>query len=259
MKMALVILLVFILDYSNIYAYSESINVAWIPWCPWMCDSNVKSGFSVEVLENIFKHENIRIQLQKYSWPVAIHEVRLGRVMGILAPAKLEAPDFIFPTEPIAYQNMCFYVKANFNWVYKDFESLKNISIAIQQGANYPSLMNYIYKNIENEGKIYNISTEEPFPIGFKNLLNNRYHSFVIDQSTADYYLKNNNLDNNFKKAGCLESEYLYFALTPKFKEKSIRISKLFDKYMEIFKHTKEYQRLLKKYSIKNFDSNIKP
>ncbi|WP_397600630.1 substrate-binding periplasmic protein [Silvanigrella sp.] len=246
-KLSLSLLIISIFCSNKIKA--ESINVAWNPWCPWMCDSDEKPGFSVELVENAFKRQDINVQFQKYSWTIAVSEVREGKVNGILAPAKLEAPDFIFPKEPVGYQQMCFYVKKDSTWVYKNIDSLKNISIAIIQGAHYPGLMEYINKNSDKKNKIKNISTEELFPDGFKNLLNNSYQSLVLDSVTFDYYLKKNNLIDQVKKVGCLKTEYLYFALSPKNKDKSLKLSKIFDDYIVMYKSTDSYQKLYDKYN----------
>ena len=232
---------------------AESINVAWNPWCPWMCDSDEKPGLSVEIVENAFKSQEIDVQFQKYNWALAVSEVRDGKINGLLAPAKLEAPDFIFPKEPVAYQQMCFYVKKESTWEYKSIDSLKNISIAISQGAHYPGLMEYINKNSDKKNKIKNISTEDLFTIGFKNLLNNTYQALVLDYVTSDYYLKKNDLIDQVKKVGCLKTEYLYFALSPKNKEKSLKLSKIFDEYIANYKSTDFYQKLYDKYNVENW------
>ena len=250
----LFLILFIILNNSTIYAQSDTISIAWAPWCPWTCDSNEYNGLAVEILENIFKNEDIKIQFQKYSWPIAINNVRDGEVTGILSPAKLEAPDFIFPNEPIAFQQMCFYVKNNVDWEYKNIKSIKDKKIAVQQGGHYPGLMDYIQKYKDNQNKVYNISTQDVFEVGFNNLLKNKYNSFLIDYITADYYLKINGYTGKFKKVGCLEVENLYVAFTPKYKEKSEKLSELFDKKMEEFKLTDDYRKLLKKYGINNLN-----
>lgn len=192
-----------LLNFNKVHA--ESISVSWTLWCPWMCDSIEKPGLSVELVENAFKNEDIDVQFQKYAWSTGVSEVREGKILGILAPSKLEAPDFIFPSEPVAYQQMCFYVKRDSKWVYKNLDSLKNVSIAIAQGASYPGLTDYINKNQEKKDKIKNINTEDFFTIGFKNLINNSYQSFVIDGVAADYYLKQSDLVNQVKRFGCLK------------------------------------------------------
>ncbi len=239
---------------SNLFVYSETINVAWDPWCPWMCESTEMPGFSSELVEDVFKYSDILVQFQKYSWPVAILEAREGRVSALLAPAKKEASDFVFSKSFVAFQQMCFYVNNNFNWSYKNINSLNNISFGISQGANYPGLMEYIQKNSDNPDKVQLIGTEDVYSTGFSNLKLNKFSSFLSDKIPTTYYLKKNGLSNSFKSVGCLQKEGLYIGFTPKFKNKSIRLSNIFEKNIKKYKNTGEYQKLLNKYNLNKFD-----
>ncbi len=250
----IILVLVFLTLITNLFVYSETINVAWDPWCPWMCDSTLMPGFSSELVEDVFKYSNIMVQFQKYSWPVAVLEVREGRASALLAPAKKEASDFIFSKSLVAFQQMCFYVNNNFDWSYKNTESLNHISFAITQGANYPGIMEYIQKNSDNPAKVQVIGTEDVYSTGFSNLKQNKFNSFLSDNITAMYYLKQNTLSQDFKKVGCLQREELYIGFTPKFKNKSIRLFNIFEKNIKKFKKTSEYQKLLNKYEINKSD-----
>jgi polar amino acid transport system substrate-binding protein len=241
---------------SNLCAFSETINIAWDPWCPWMCESTEKPGFSSELVEAVFKYSNIMVQYQKYSWPAAVFEAREGRVSALLAPAKKEAPDFIFSNRAIAFQQMCFYINNDFNWLYKGMKSLNNISFAVSQGAHYPGLMEYIQNNTDRPDKVQFIGTEDVYSTGFLILKQNKSNAFLSDYIPTEYYLKKNNLNNFFKRVGCLQRENLYLGFSPKFKDKSINLSHIFNKNLKIFKQSDEYQKLLDKYDIKKTDLN---
>lgn len=237
------------------FAYSESINVAFNIWCPWMCDNLDKPGLVIELVENAFKNDGINVEFQKTSWSIGINEVREGRINGILAPAKVEAPDFIFSHEPVAYQQMCFYVKKSSKWNYKNTESLKDINIATIQGANYPGMSDYINKShSDKKVKINQISAEDVFNAGFKLLGSNDVDTFVVDSITADYFLRTNFYTDQYKKVGCLKAENLYFALSPKNKEKSIRLMKIFDNSFETIKLSDNFQKLYDKYGIQKWE-----
>ena len=237
--------------FSKLSAFSETINIAWDPWCPWMCESNDKPGFSTELVEEVFKYSNIKVQFEKYSWPAAIRESREGRSAALLAPAKKETPDFIFSKSYVAFQQMCFFVNNDFNWTYKNIDSLKNISIAVSQGVNYPGLMEYIHNNSD---KVRIISTENVYTIGFTNLKENKYNSFLTDNFPSKYYLNKNKLNKLFKKVGCLEKEKLYLGFSPKNKYKSLRLSNIFEHNLKLFKKSNEFDVLLKKYDIRRSD-----
>ena len=249
------VIMILSLIFFGKFAYSESINVAFNIWCPWMCDNLDKPGLAIELVENAYKSEGINVEFQKTSWSIAVNEVREGKINGILAPAKGEAPDFIFSHEPVGYKQMCFYVKKLSKWSYKNAESLKDINIATVQGANYPGLMDYLNKNhTDKKLKINQISAEDVFNVGFKLLGNNEVDAFVVDSFTADFFLKTNFYLDQYKKVSCLKAENLYFALSPKNKEKSIRLMKLFDNSLQTIKLTDNFQKLYDKYGIQKWE-----
>jgi polar amino acid transport system substrate-binding protein len=252
------IILLFLIIITSPFAFSKSINVAWNPWCPWVCESAQKPGFSAELVDEVFKYSDIMVQFQKYSWPSALFEAREGRVVGLLPPAKNEAQGFIFPQEAAGFQQMCFYLNNGFNWSYKNINSLNNISFAVSEGNNYPGLMNYIDKNSNIPSKVQLIGTEDVFTIGFSNLKKNKYKAFVTDYIPAEYYLNKNNLNQEFKKSSCLPKEKFYIAFSPKNKEKSILLAKIFDENIIKIKKNGEFKTLLNKYNIEDWERESK-
>lgn len=236
-------------------AFSESINIAYDSWCPWMCDNVDKPGLAIELVESIFKTEGIHVEFQRTAWSAALREVREGKIIGILGAAKGEAPDFLFTNTPIGYQQMCFYVKSSLKWRYKNIESLKNKNVAIVQGANYPGIMEYLsHNNANKKTKLTQIISEDIFNSGFKLLLSNSADVFITDSVTSDHYLKENGYEDQFKKSGCLKAENLFLALTPKNKERSIKFIQIFNNNLLSIKLTDEYQKLYDKYNIQNWE-----
>ncbi|APJ04678.1 substrate-binding periplasmic protein [Silvanigrella aquatica] len=252
--MKLFFLFSMIISFSyKLSAYSETINIAWDTWCPWFCESNENPGFLIELVENVFKYSKTNIQFQKYTWVNGLTEVRQGRIFGMIGTSKYEAPDFIFPNEHIAVQQMCFYVKNNSSWIYKNLDSLNEVSIGVLREANYPSLMKYIHANSDNPKKVQIIETQDVSEQGFTELKKNKIDVFLNDIISADYYLIKNKLTSDFKRLDCLEKEKIYLSFSPKLKDKSLKLAKIFDTDYKKYRQTDDYQRLIKKYHIKYF------
>jgi ABC-type amino acid transport substrate-binding protein len=247
-----ILVIVFGIQFSN-EAFSESISVAWTDWCPWNCDQEVNLGFTSQLVENVFAMSRITVQFQKYSWSVAINEVREGRINALLSPAKQEAEGLIYSKNHVAYQQMCFYVKKDFNWIYQGIKSLDQIKLGIMRNSNYPGLMDYIQRNLNVSDKIFQLSSSDVLGTGFEYLVNKKYDSFLIDSVTAEYYLKSNKKTNIFKRVDCLPKENLYIAFSPKNMKKSMRLVETFDLNFEKFIKTKSFSNLLYKYNLNNF------
>lgn len=130
MKLFFVFIFIFVLAKTSV-ARADSINIAWYYNCPWMCNQDKKPGFLAELLVEVFKLSNIEVQFQKSSRPLALHEVKKGRALALISPSKDEAIGFYFPKENLGFQQMCFYVKKESNWSYKNFDSLDDVVFGI--------------------------------------------------------------------------------------------------------------------------------
>ena len=246
--------ILYILLIINVFANASPIQIAWDYNCPWMCNTSKKPGFLSELVSEIFRLSNLNIEFQRYSWPVAIHEVKEGNALGLLSPSKDEAEGFYFPNESLGFQQMCFYVNKNSIWSYKDKSSIELIHLGISQWANYNGLMEYIHNNIDNPKKINVISSEDIYLTGFEKLSKNEFEALLINRTSAIYYINKNKQNDKFKQVGCLEKEKIYIAFSPKYKNKSKFISETFDKNIIKLKKTSYIKKLMKKYDLTDID-----
>ncbi|WGL60952.1 hypothetical protein QEJ31_04990 [Pigmentibacter sp. JX0631] len=252
MKKILLILLFSI--FNSAFADYNSVSIAWDYNCPWMCNTPSKPGFLFELVTEIYRLSNIKIQFQKNSWPLAKLEVKEGRALGLLSPSKEEAVGFYFPKKHLAKRHMCFFASKNLNWIYTDERSLTNIKLGISFRNTYNELNKYIDLNRENIKKLKFLNVENIYETGFEYLKSKQFDVLLVDHSAADYYLKKTNQEQEFKKVGCLELEKIYLAFTPKFQNKSNYLASILDKNIEILKNNNFFEVLKKKYEIDEFN-----
>ena len=249
-----ILLVLIFLVYDSAFAEYNSVSIAWDYNCPWMCNTPSKPGFLFELVTEIYRLSNIKIQFQKNSWPLAKLEVQEGRALGLLSPSKEEALGFYFPKKHLAKRHMCFFANKNLNWSYTDERSLVNIKLGVSYRNSHNELNKYIENSRENVKKVKFLNVEDIYETGFSNLKSNQFDVLLVDHSAADYYLKNTNQEHEFKKVGCLELEKIYLAFSPKFQNKSIYLAGLLDKNIEILKKNKFFEILKKKYNIDEFN-----
>ncbi len=252
MKMKFICLL--LLTFNFAYADYNSVNIAWDYNCPWMCNTPDKPGFLSELVTEIYRLSNIKIQYQKYSWPLAKLEVKEGRILGILSPSKDEAKGFYFPKKHLAKRHKCFFVNKDFNWNYTDERSLNTINLGISYRNSYNELTEYINNNTNNLQKIKLLNVENIYDIGFSLLKEKQFDALLIDHTSADYHLSKNKMTEDFKKVGCLELEKIYLAFTPKYQNKSSYLAEILDKNIEVLKKNNFMNNLKKKYNIDEFN-----
>jgi len=228
----------------------KTINIASIDWCPQLCPNESKNGYVIDILNEIFKNTNYKLNIKTYPWSRAIAMTKRAEVMALLSPAKTEAPTLTYPKIGIGKQTMCFFVKNNSKWVYKDISSLKNKSIGIAKDTSIEELNKYIHTNPKQfqylpYSKTYIIQS-------LKKLDRNRFDTFLFTKNSTLYAINSLGLQNKYKIAGCVSSSDIYIAFTSdvKFKNDIKQLIAFFDINMQKLKKTKKIDSIMMNYGL---------
>jgi ABC-type amino acid transport substrate-binding protein len=231
-------------------AHAETIKVAAIDWCPQICINEEKSGYTVDLIKKIFQGSKYTLDIDIFPWTRAIKYVSDGSYDALLAPAKKEAPHLIFPEFPVGYQRMCFFVDANSTWRYNNKQSLKGMQIGIATDTSIEELNEYIKKHPEQFQ--YQPYHERYVAQNAKKVLKKRIDAFLFTKNTTLYELKNDNLHNKIKNAGCVSEAEIFLAFTPvkQIKQHITEMISYFNNRMEILIKAGEINKLHQKYGI---------
>lgn len=224
-------------------------------FCPFMCPKKTNKGFTVEIVDKIFKDQNIKIKFHEYPWARGVSQTTNGKIYGILAPGKDEAPKLIYPNEPIAIQKNCFFSKKTNGWKYKSKESLKSIKLLAFIGwAHGKELKKYL-----GEDKYRSIFTELSYDGQYyervsKMIKKGKADAFWADPNVIGYFnLKQDSLFKDFKNSGCISSHFLYIGFTPIDRSKSFEFIKIIDNGIKKLRESKELQKILTKYNVNDW------
>lgn len=105
MRLLLALLL---LTTAPLLAASPVIRIAVIDWCPQLCPQQEREGYILDLVREVYRPTEYRLQLDVYPWSRALAMVRQGKVDAVLSPARAEAPDLRFPRQEVGVQRMCF-------------------------------------------------------------------------------------------------------------------------------------------------------
>ncbi|MCX6131282.1 MAG: transporter substrate-binding domain-containing protein [Proteobacteria bacterium] len=211
--------LIFITTFISSLARSETIRLRADEWCPYTCDAESKQpGFMVEIAKLAFESAGHRLEYKSLNWARSIADARLGKIDGIVGAAKSDAPDFIFPRQPIAVQHMCFFKMAENPWQYQSIKSLENIVLgAIKDYAYFDELDAYIKSNTKNPARIDLLGGDNPLELNVKKLLAKRIGTFIDDRAVTQRYLqKLGEKADKIQLAACAQDSELFIAFSPK-------------------------------------------
>ncbi len=204
-------------------ANAETIRVSYDEWCPYAClDEQAQAphpdspGYFATVLEAIYGPLGHEVEFVIRPWERALKETRRGSLDAVLAPARSEAPELIFPEEEIGMLGWCFYTRNNDPWNYTDVSSLRERTLGVLVGNNFgEEVTAYVEEHRTTPERVQEITGLDFLEQNLRKLLAGRIDTMLDEPATTDYLLFSRDLGGMVRKAGCLESQKMYIAFTP--------------------------------------------
>ena len=251
----IIILALFIFFTQNSFSVETKTKLTFASdeYCPYNCIAESKQeGYVVDIVKRIFDTKDFLPVYLNTPWTRAIRESRKGKISGILASPKTDAPDFIYPKEPVGYARFCIYVRKTNNFKYTGFESLKKINVGVINSYSYPSS---IQKNIDRHDPIfimhYGANANERM---INKVIHNHMISLIDNQAVTLQNIKKLGDKNQLRNAGCIDDEifYLYVGFSPatKLSAASHELAIKFDEEFNKLKQNGELTKILKPYHL---------
>jgi len=237
-------------------ANADEIKLRSDAWCPYSCDpASDKQGILVEVAKIIFQKAGHTVDYGELNWARAIAEVREGKSDGLVDAYKSDAPDFIFPEEPVLISKMCFFVKEDDSWKFKGYDTLKGRQISVINDYSYGEKFDaYIQKNAnQGDRTITILSGMDLTRRRIKQIAAGRIDTVLEDwfvfpsKVKSRQQMKEYKQIKGFKNVGCLRGEKLYIAFTPN-KASSHTYADLLTKGIREMKASGELEKIINKY-----------
>jgi polar amino acid transport system substrate-binding protein len=177
-------------------------------WRPYIFEENgtvssTMSGFSVEIVNAVFDNLGYDIVYVTLPFLRQIQEVEKGKFTALVGVYSEEAPNLIFPQEPIGMTQNCFYTKSGHTWQYENLEDLSSAKIATASGYTYGEIDIYIKANDKRVMRL--TGSEASMMKRMTQLVDiDRVTAFVQDVTVAEYFFKVEGLKGRYQKAGCL-------------------------------------------------------
>jgi len=228
----------------------EVIHIDAIDWCPQICLDSNQPGYVIELVNKVFENTQYRLNIRIFPWSRAIRNVSTGKADALLSPAKSEAPNLLYPEQPVGYQQMCFFTLFKSNWSYDGISSLKGLQIGIAKDTSTEVLNNYVKDHSwQFQFQPYH---ERYVAQNIAKLEKNRIDSFLFTKNSTLYAIHQLHKQKYIKLAGCLSKAPIYMAFTPianKQEKISIMMS-VFDSNLAALKKTQYIKKLIASYHL---------
>lgn len=192
-------------------------------------------------------------------WSRAILRVLEGKSDGLVGVGKEEVPELIFPTEELGIANHAFFTLDDSDWQYLGVKALDEVVLGVIQSYSYGELDKlYITNPKISKGKIQAVSSVNGLRQNVGKLKLKRIDALIEDRNVFNFFLQENNIQNNFREAGIAYKEHIYIAFSP-LNPNAERYAQLLSHELEIMRLNGQLSKILNKYNLKDWhDSSSK-
>lgn len=184
-------------------------------WCPFSCKAGAaREGFTVDIVREIFSAAGHQVRLVNENYSRALLDVRAGTYTATPSTFREEAPDFVFPTQPISRNRYCVYVAADSRWTYRGAASLAELKhVGVIRGYAYGAALDAAIQATPGRFEMHTGDglTERML----RRLQLGRMDAFIEEESLVAYLLKQQP-QLAARMAGCEAPSYAYMALSPR-------------------------------------------
>ncbi|WP_370292769.1 substrate-binding periplasmic protein [Thalassolituus sp.] len=119
-------------------AQAEHIRLGADVWYPFNGEpDSPRPGYMIELASAVWKQAGHTVDYQVLPWERAIDEARAGSLDCIVGTTLDEAPDFLFPDQPLGMDESYIFVLKDNDWQYTGIGSLSEIRIGVVGGYSY--------------------------------------------------------------------------------------------------------------------------
>ena len=249
-------LLVLCLVWSVTAFAGDAISLRADRWEPFNGDpAAAKPGYMIEVARVVFEKAGYTVDYQNETWERSIEEVGKGTIDGIIGVSPGEAEEIILPTEKLGQAEMMLFVKKGNPWRYTGVDSLANIRLGVIGGYDYEDQIDqYIEAHKNDDAAVQAMIDENALELNMRKLQAGRIDAIVEEKHVFESKAADLGLAGQFDEAGTADSEPVYIGFSG-LKDTSQKYADLLSQGVKELRTSGELQRILDKYSLKDWAS----
>jgi len=184
-------------------------------WCPFSCQAgSAREGFTVDIVREIFSAAGHKVRLVNENYSRALIDVRAGAFTATASTFREEAPDFVFPVQPVSRNRFCVYVAADSRWTYRGAASLSELErVGVIRDYSYGVALDVI---IRTSPQRFEVNTGDGLTERMlRRLQMGRLDAFIEEENVVAY-TRQQHPELAPRNAGCEPPSYAYLAISPR-------------------------------------------
>lgn len=226
-------------------------------WCPFSCKAGAaQEGFTVDIVREIFTAAGHQVRLVNENYSRALLDVRAGTYTATPSTFRNEAPDFVFPAQPISRNRYCVYVAPGNHWAYRGAASLAQLKrVGVIRGYSYGTALDAAIKAAPQRFEVHTGDglTERML----RQLQLQRMDAFIEEENLVAYTVKHHP-ELAARSAGCEAPSYAYMAFSPRLPQAQ-DYARLFNEGMKKLRRSGRLKAILADYGLAEWPAPQSP
>lgn len=222
-------------------------------WCPFSCKVGaVQEGFTIDILRAIFEPLGYRVEFSNANYSRALQSVREGHSDAIPSALKAEAPDFVFPVQPISRNRFCVYGSRDSHWPYRQPSDLNDLQIGLIQGYDYGAKLSAWFADHPQQ---ISVQTGDDLVQRMASMIRLQRLDGLIEEENLVAFLQSQQPQLALRKAGCEAAIYGFLGLSAA-NPRAARISRQFDNGLRRLRQSGELEAIMVRYGLHDWQQD---
>jgi polar amino acid transport system substrate-binding protein len=239
-------------------ATAEPLTIRADLWPPYNDEpKNIKPGYMINVLWEIFKPQGYSVDYQTLSWTDSLEAARKGQCNAVIGATKEDAPDFVFPKESFGISDTAFFAKGGSAWKFAGTSSLGKIRLGVIESYSYNEELDPYIKANKGTKRIVEAKGDDPVAALIRMLQNGQIDAIAEDTNVmlTSLVAAKVPLGSIVPAGNCKEKSTLYVAFSPK-DPKSKELAAKFDVGIKALRSSGKLHAILKLYGLDDWKSH---
>jgi len=230
----------------------KTLSVVADSWCPYNCDPTSKyAGYIVEILHAVFEPAGYQIKYNKTPWTRAIQGTRNGKYDIIIGAYRSDAPDFIFPKNPVGASQNVMARRKNDPWTYRGVGSLKDQAIAIVDGYSFGEELDVYLNNSDHN--VIKLHGEDALRRALNMIRGATLHGVLDDANVLSYKIVDQGLEAVIALSNPIgDKKAVFVAFAPNIAT-SLERAKIFDEGLMALRSSGALDKILSRYQLEDW------
>lgn len=236
-------------------AQGATISIRADAWPPFNADpKDSLPGYGIEILKAVFEKQGYKIDYQIMPWTRALEEMKAGKIDGAIGASTDDAPDAVFPSEPIAIITNTFFAKKGSTWTYAGISSFENIKLGVIESYPYSEDIDKYIADNKKSDKVQAVSGDNALVTNIKKLQAGRIDVALECPQVMNWTLKTMGVaEGDIVPVGQVErSDKIYVAFSAA-KPDSKKYADILSEGIKQLRASGELKNILDKYNAKDW------